>query len=256
MSPAQPLWDSTESTERPISLVLRLSNSGLALENAPSSVVQTGVKSFGWENRIPQLSPSHSWKLMVPSVVSAVKSGAVSPSRTAMCPPGIVNVCLRWSACSRPYRARGNCRHVWSYLWRPGRRGKKEPPTWGWPTLDVRTPRPPCENAIMSSGQPACATPAGSRRALRADTLVVEHDGPVTVVTINRPERRNAVDSVCADQLREAFVAFDADDDRSVAVLTGAGGHLLRRRRPQGGRRGRPAARSPTTGPGPWAPPA
>ena len=84
MSPAQPLWDSTESTERPISLALRLSNSGLALEKAPSSVVQTGVKSLGWEKRMPQLSPSHSWKLMVPSVVSAVKSGAVSPSRTAI----------------------------------------------------------------------------------------------------------------------------------------------------------------------------
>ena len=85
MSPAQPLWDSTGSTEIPMSLVFRLSNSGLALAKAPSSVVQTGVKSLGWENRIPQLSPSHSWKLIVPSVVSAVKSGAVSPSRTAMC---------------------------------------------------------------------------------------------------------------------------------------------------------------------------
>ena len=49
--------DSTESTDRPMSLVLRLSNSGLALEKAPSSVVHTGVKSFGWENRIPQESP-------------------------------------------------------------------------------------------------------------------------------------------------------------------------------------------------------
>ena len=58
----------------------------------------------------------------------------------------------------------------------------------------------------------------------RADTLLVEHDGPVTVVTINRPERRNAVDSVCADQLREAFEAFDQDDERSVAVLVGAEG--------------------------------
>ena len=58
----------------------------------------------------------------------------------------------------------------------------------------------------------------------RAEPLVVEHDGPVTVVTIDRPERRNAVDSVCADLLREAFLAFDADPDRSVAVLTGAQG--------------------------------
>jgi enoyl-CoA hydratase len=58
----------------------------------------------------------------------------------------------------------------------------------------------------------------------REHPVLVEHDGPVTVVTINRTERRNAVDSVGADLLREAFLAFDDDDDRSVAVLTGAGG--------------------------------
>jgi enoyl-CoA hydratase len=58
----------------------------------------------------------------------------------------------------------------------------------------------------------------------RAETLLVEHDGPVTVVTINRPERRNAVDSVCADQLHETFLAFEADESASVAVLTGAEG--------------------------------
>ena len=56
----------------------------------------------------------------------------------------------------------------------------------------------------------------------RTGSLLVEHDGAVTVVTINRPERRNAVDSVCADQLREAFEAFDHDEDSAVAVLTGA----------------------------------
>ena len=75
-----------------------------------------------------------------------------------------------------------------------------------------------------------CPTPVadepspGPYRPYRADSLLVEHDGPVTVVTINRPERRNAVDSVCADQLREAFLAFDGDDRRSVAVLAGAAG--------------------------------
>jgi enoyl-CoA hydratase len=61
-------------------------------------------------------------------------------------------------------------------------------------------------------------------RPYKSDTLVIERDGPVTVVTIDRPERRNAVDSVCADQLRETFLAFDADDSQSVAVLTGAQG--------------------------------
>lgn len=44
------------------------------------------------------------------------------------------------------------------------------------------------------------------------------------VVTIDRPERRNAVDSVTATALYDAFAAFDADDNASVAVLTGAGG--------------------------------
>jgi hypothetical protein len=42
----------------------------------PSSVVQTGVKSLGCENRIAQPSPIQSWKSMAPWVVSAVKFGA------------------------------------------------------------------------------------------------------------------------------------------------------------------------------------
>ncbi len=54
--------------------------------------------------------------------------------------------------------------------------------------------------------------------------VVVTKDGPVTVVTISRPERRNAVDSRTATALIEAFEAFDADDSASVAILTGAGG--------------------------------
>jgi enoyl-CoA hydratase len=46
----------------------------------------------------------------------------------------------------------------------------------------------------------------------------------VTVVTIDRPTRRNAVDRPTADALLAAFEAFDADDTSSVAVLTGSGG--------------------------------
>lgn len=52
----------------------------------------------------------------------------------------------------------------------------------------------------------------------------VERRGPVTVVTINRPEVRNAVDTEHAQALYDAFLAFDADPSASVAVLTGAGG--------------------------------
>ncbi len=51
-----------------------------------------------------------------------------------------------------------------------------------------------------------------------------ETDGPVAVVTIDRPETRNAVDGPTADALVEAFERFEADADLSVAVLAGAGG--------------------------------
>lgn len=52
----------------------------------------------------------------------------------------------------------------------------------------------------------------------------IAKDGPVTIVTIDRPESRNAVDGPTAMALAEAFAAFEADDDASVGVLTGAGG--------------------------------
>ncbi len=51
-----------------------------------------------------------------------------------------------------------------------------------------------------------------------------ETDGPVAVVTIDRPEVRNAVNGETAGELAEAFRRFDAEDALSVAVLTGAGG--------------------------------
>jgi enoyl-CoA hydratase len=52
----------------------------------------------------------------------------------------------------------------------------------------------------------------------------VERRGPVTVVTIDRPEVRNAVDTPTARALHAAFLEFDADAEASVAVLAGAGG--------------------------------
>lgn len=57
-------------------------------------------------------------------------------------------------------------------------------------------------------------------------SVSVTRDGAITVVSIDRPERRNAVDGPTARALYEAFVAFDADDDASVAVLTGSGGNF------------------------------
>lgn len=68
------------------------------------------------------------------------------------------------------------------------------------------------------------AVGADATGAVPAVTVHVADDGPVRVVTIDRPEVRNAVDRPTAAALAEAFAAFDADDDAAVAVLTGAGG--------------------------------
>src|SRR5207244_6044467 len=86
MSFDQRLWSSTESTERPMILALRLSNCGFSFAMVPSSVVQTGVKSFGCENKTAQELPIQSWNLISPSVVWAVKSGASSPMRMVQPP--------------------------------------------------------------------------------------------------------------------------------------------------------------------------
>lgn len=54
----------------------------------------------------------------------------------------------------------------------------------------------------------------------------VEKVDGVTIVTIDRPERRNAVDRPTAEKLAEVFREFEADSDSTVAVLTGSGGNF------------------------------
>lgn len=54
--------------------------------------------------------------------------------------------------------------------------------------------------------------------------ILTERHNDILIVTINRPERRNAVDRATVTALYDTFKAFDADDTLSVAVLTGAGG--------------------------------
>lgn len=57
-------------------------------------------------------------------------------------------------------------------------------------------------------------------------TVSVEKLGEVTVVTLARPEVRNAVDAAHARELYEAFMAFEADETARVAVFHGAHGHF------------------------------
>ncbi len=54
--------------------------------------------------------------------------------------------------------------------------------------------------------------------------VIVEQQDRITIVTINRPEVRNAIDGPTAALLAEAFRRFDSDDNSDVAVLTGADG--------------------------------
>src|SRR3954471_8721811 len=56
------------------------------------------------------------------------------------------------------------------------------------------------------------------------DPVRYERTGAAAVITIDRPQRRNAVDGPTAAALGEAYERFAADDDARVMVLTGAGG--------------------------------
>jgi enoyl-CoA hydratase len=57
-----------------------------------------------------------------------------------------------------------------------------------------------------------------------SDQVTYERVGAAAVLTIDRPDRRNAVDGPTAELLFEGFERFEADDGARVLVLTGAGG--------------------------------
>lgn len=59
-----------------------------------------------------------------------------------------------------------------------------------------------------------------------AHTVLTEREGAVLRVTLNRPERRNAIDRATSQAVAAAMEAFDADDSLSVAILTGAGNNF------------------------------
>lgn len=57
-------------------------------------------------------------------------------------------------------------------------------------------------------------------------SVLIERQGAVTTVIIDRPATRNAIDRATATALADAFREFDADPAASAAVLCGAGGHF------------------------------
>jgi enoyl-CoA hydratase len=54
--------------------------------------------------------------------------------------------------------------------------------------------------------------------------LRYERVGAAAVLTIDRPERRNAIDAAAAEAFRRGLTDFEADDEARVLILTGAGG--------------------------------
>ena len=112
------LWSSRPLAEMPMTLTLRWAKSSDRRATSPSSVVQTGVKSPGCENRtawieqdqpqfgqiltdrmqiLTQESPIQSWNLIGPAVVCASKSGAMLPRRRE----GIFMIWMRWGDAKR-----------------------------------------------------------------------------------------------------------------------------------------------------------
>ncbi len=56
--------------------------------------------------------------------------------------------------------------------------------------------------------------------------LLVERDGPIVTLTMNRPDARNALSAEMLARLADAWEMVDGDADIRVAILTGAGGHF------------------------------
>ncbi|MEM1118906.1 MAG: crotonase/enoyl-CoA hydratase family protein [Bacteroidota bacterium] len=54
--------------------------------------------------------------------------------------------------------------------------------------------------------------------------IIIKKEGKITIILINRPEVKNAVDGKTAQELANAFQAFEADNESYVAILGGLGG--------------------------------
>ena len=64
-------------------------------------------------------------------------------------------------------------------------------------------------------------------RPATGDTVLTERDGPVAIVTLNRPNILNALNFELADALGDAMHALEADPAVRCVVLRGAGGHFM-----------------------------
>lgn len=89
---------------------------------------------------------------------------------------------------------------------------------------ETSPPVPP--GGLAAAGEqavPAAPAPAGQAGGGRDECLVVEQDGDVRWLWLNRPDRRNALDPALGAALAEAVAAAEADPGTAVVVIAGRG---------------------------------
>ncbi|XP_017092073.2 probable enoyl-CoA hydratase [Drosophila bipectinata] len=84
-------------------------------------------------------------------------------------------------------------------------------------------------NHIKSGQRSICLTAvrnveSGSQDDTPTRSVVVEKDAHITLIGLNREQKRNSIDAQTAEQLTDAIVQFEADDTSPVGVLYGIGG--------------------------------
>ena len=56
------------------------------------------------------------------------------------------------------------------------------------------------------------------------ENITVERDGDITILTLNRPEVRNAIDEAMVREIHDALKDMESDDTLGCLIITGAGG--------------------------------
>ena len=54
-----------------------------------------------------------------------------------------------------------------------------------------------------------------------SNEIEISREGPVTIIKLNRPRVRNAINKAAADALYDAWMAFEADEQARAGILTG-----------------------------------
>ena len=104
-----------------------------------------------------------------------------------------------------------------------------------WFTVALELSRPRFNSGFLGLIRKMTLTRLLRQRALKIPSLIAaarrfnsslvetEQDGEISLVSIARPEKRNAVDAETAKELADAFRHFEIDDESSMAVLYGKG---------------------------------